>query len=263
MKRAAFHHTKRTAWHDFRDQVWVKGKTKRRLTKETANTGVPFNLLGRCGVIMANFNQLRSIIHGQGHSELISKMPLLPFSLSSSDSPVWIIQAAFTKRTPSLIPDQSVRNIMQQGLSIKKLAQSISLFVNNKTENEASIKKSDRKTTKMCFKKEKIFSRPGLVRIIIGVCQHVISSSIEPNLWCAGSEQDFKHDPLQFFLVFRSFLAKTKNYSEYVWVSFLCCLFTLTAPSQGAAKHLLNLQSTIKGPQIHDWREIHVYKYST
>lgn len=56
---------------------------KRRISKETANTGVAFYLLGRWGVITANFNQFRSIIHGQGPSELISKMPLLSLSLTA------------------------------------------------------------------------------------------------------------------------------------------------------------------------------------
>lgn len=46
------------------------------------NTDVAFYLLGRWGVITANFNQFRSIIHGQGPIELISKMPLLSRSLS-------------------------------------------------------------------------------------------------------------------------------------------------------------------------------------
>lgn len=104
------------------DHMWItetclseRKERKRRMSKETANTGVAFYLLGRWWVITANFNQFKSIIHGQGPSELISKMPLL----SLSDSLVWIIQTAFTQRTPSLIPDQSVRNIMQQGISIR------------------------------------------------------------------------------------------------------------------------------------------------
>lgn len=55
---------------------------KGRISEETANTGVAFYLLGRWGVITANFNQFRSIIHGQGPSELISKMPCLSLSLT-------------------------------------------------------------------------------------------------------------------------------------------------------------------------------------
>lgn len=108
--------------HTHCDHVWLietclseRKERRRRISKETANTGVAFYLLGRWGVITAKFNQFRLIIHGQGHSELISKMPLL----SLTDSPVWIIQTAFTQRTPSLIPDQSVRNIMQPGMSIR------------------------------------------------------------------------------------------------------------------------------------------------
>lgn len=115
VKCLTFHHTQC-------DRMWLietclseRKERKGRISEETANTGVAFYLLGRWGVITANFNQFRSIIHGQGPSELISKMPLL----SLSDSPVWIIQTAFTQRTPSLIPDQSVRNIMQQGMSIR------------------------------------------------------------------------------------------------------------------------------------------------
>lgn len=71
------------------DHVWLietclseRRERKRRISKETANTDVAFYLLGRWGVITANFNQFRSIIHGQGPIELISKMPLLSRSLS-------------------------------------------------------------------------------------------------------------------------------------------------------------------------------------
>lgn len=71
------------------DHVWLietclseRSERKRRISKETANTDVAFYLLGRWGVITANFNQFRSIIHGQGPIELISKMPLLSRSLS-------------------------------------------------------------------------------------------------------------------------------------------------------------------------------------
>lgn len=111
-----------TFQHTQCDHMWLsetclseRKERKRRMSKETVNTGVAFYLLRRWWVITANFNQFKSIIHGQGPSELISKMPLL----SLSHSLEWIIQTAFTQRTPSLIPDQSVRNIMQQGMSIR------------------------------------------------------------------------------------------------------------------------------------------------
>lgn len=74
---------------------WEEEENGRRMIKETANTGVALYLLGRWGLITANFNQFRSIIHGQGPSKLISKMPRL--SLPLSDSRVWIIQSAFTQ----------------------------------------------------------------------------------------------------------------------------------------------------------------------
>lgn len=60
---------------------WRRKKRKGRISKGTANRGVALYLLGRWGVITANFNQFRSIIHGQGPSKLISKMPLLSLAL--------------------------------------------------------------------------------------------------------------------------------------------------------------------------------------
>lgn len=72
------------------DHIWLietylteRKEPKTRRSEETANTGMVFYLLGRWGVITVNFNQFRSIIHGQGPSELISKMPLLSLSLTA------------------------------------------------------------------------------------------------------------------------------------------------------------------------------------
>lgn len=118
----------------------------------------------------------------------------------------------------------------------------------------------------MCFNKKRILSLLGLVRIIIGVCQHVISSFFnlsfllsEPNPWRAGSERDFNHNPLQFCspVMFKSVLAKTTNYSQYVaFVSLLSLLVRCSIT--GCWKMftvVLNLQSSIKKPRIHDWRK--------
>lgn len=83
LKCLTFHHTQC-------DRAWLietclseRKERKRRISKETANTGVALYQLGRWGVITANFNQFRSIIHGQGPSELISKMPLPSLSLTA------------------------------------------------------------------------------------------------------------------------------------------------------------------------------------
>lgn len=97
-------------------------------------------------------------------------MPCLSPSLSPSlsDSRIWIIQAAFTQRTPSLIPDQSVRNIMQQGMSIRNGGERVSGYVHKKSgKTNLSRRRRRSRSRKHGEKSQRIPKLRGLGRFVL------------------------------------------------------------------------------------------------